>query len=157
MFGCNRHGAFGGPINAETFFMRLARGSGVNGLAAMSGKTSIAYGAGPAVPLLRPLLANSRAELTRPLIAYGQDFLDDPSNDDPAFERIRTRALLGALEENGLLPEKALCRSAQRLSAAARAIRDYEDLLFQNLWTAHFMIGAAPPLIAFLGKMQALD
>lgn len=99
---------------AETVFMRLARGAGPRGLRAMAAATRIAAGAGAPVALLRPFLDVERARLEATLAAAGQAFIDDPSNDDPAYERVRTRALLAALEEQGLLTHAALAAAAAR-------------------------------------------
>ena len=93
---------------AETVFMRLARGAGPKGLAGMEDEIQIAAGAASPVRLLRPLLCFSRARLTATVEAFEQPFIDDPSNDDPKFERVRVRALLAALEENELLTVDAL-------------------------------------------------
>ena len=76
---------------AETVMMRLARGSGVDGLAGMMRETLAPW------PVLRPLLGVTRARLRAVLTAAGHDWIDDPSNDDTAFERIRMRQALDAL------------------------------------------------------------
>jgi tRNA(Ile)-lysidine synthase len=72
---------------AETVAMRLARRSGPDGLAGMAALVDQ-----PEVRLLRPLLGVSRARLTATLLARGVQWLDDPSNVDPRFERARVRA-----------------------------------------------------------------
>ena len=72
---------------AETVAMRLARRSGPDGLAGMAALVDH-----PEVRLLRPLLDVSRARLTATLLARGVQWLDDPSNVDPRFERARLRA-----------------------------------------------------------------
>jgi tRNA(Ile)-lysidine synthase len=72
---------------AETVAMRLARRSGRDGLAGMAALVDQ-----PEVRLLRPLLGVSRARLTATLVARGVQWLDDPSNVDPRFERARLRA-----------------------------------------------------------------
>lgn len=72
--------------------------------------------------LLRPLLETPRARLIATLQALVQEWIDDPSNDDPAFERIRTRALLAALAEQNLLTRDALVRTAARARAAAERL-----------------------------------
>src|SRR5262249_13344993 len=74
---------------AETVLLRLARGSGLDGLAAMA---PIAERAG--VRLIRPLLPIPRARLRATLAGAQQSWVDDPSNDDPAHARIRMRRLL---------------------------------------------------------------
>lgn len=114
----------------ETVFMRLARGAGARGIAAMREETSIAAGAGAPMRLLRPMLGFSRAAATDYLNALGQDFIDDPSNADEGFERVRVRALLAALAEQGLLTAAALGDTARRLGEADKRLRAEEDGLF---------------------------
>jgi tRNA(Ile)-lysidine synthase len=96
---------------AETFLMRLARGSGIKGLAAMRSDES------GTVLLERPLLGVSRAELRATLMAAHHPWIDDPSNDDMRFERARLRRAAPVLRELGLSPE-AIARSARRLERA---------------------------------------
>jgi len=72
---------------AETVAMRAARQSGPDGLAGMAALVEQ-----PEVRLLRPLLGVPRARLTATLVARGVQWLDDPSNVDPRFERARMRA-----------------------------------------------------------------
>ncbi len=101
---------------AETFLMRLARGSGVDGLAAMAG-TSRAEG----VPWLRPLLGLRRAALRAWLAEAGIGWVEDASNDDPAFARVRAREALGPLAALGLGPER-LAATAARMARARVAL-----------------------------------
>lgn len=117
---------------AETAFMRIARGAGPLGLAAMQARRMIAAGPERPVALLRPLLEIPRCRLSATLAAFGQDSIADPSNDDPGFERVRTRALLAALSEQGLLSTEALCRTAARMRAAADRIRAADDDFFER-------------------------
>lgn len=72
---------------AETVAMRAARRSGPDGLAGMAALVEHSE-----VRLLRPLLGVSRARLTATLRARDVQWLDDPSNVDPRFERARMRA-----------------------------------------------------------------
>jgi tRNA(Ile)-lysidine synthase len=74
---------------AETVLMRLARGGGLDGLAGMA---SIAGREG--VRLIRPLLTVAPARLRATLGAARQGWIEDPSNSDPGFERIRWRNLI---------------------------------------------------------------
>jgi tRNA(Ile)-lysidine synthase len=104
---------------AETLLMRLARGSGVDGLAAMAASRPLVRG-GP-LPLLRPLLGLSRQRLLVTLEARGIAWADDPSNANAAFERVRLRAAAPALESLGLTG-KALAASAARLQRARAAL-----------------------------------
>ena len=128
---------------AETLFMRLARGSGVRGLSAMNDETMIAAGAGAPVRLLRPLLTYSRAQLTAAVTGMGQEYIDDPSNDDPNYERVRVRALLAGLEENVFLTNAALAQTAQRLRAAERRLRRQEEELFTTFGGCFYQWGGA--------------
>lgn len=82
---------------AETFLMRLSRGSGVDGLAAMSG-----LWAEGGITWQRPLLDISRSELREWLVLRELNWLEDPSNDNLRFDRVKARKLLGPLAELGL-------------------------------------------------------
>ncbi|MCX7123772.1 MAG: tRNA lysidine(34) synthetase TilS [Gammaproteobacteria bacterium] len=66
----------------ETFFLNLARGSGLNGLTAMPDSRPLGEGL-----LLRPLLEYSRAELERYAHCNGLSWIQDPSNQDERFDR----------------------------------------------------------------------
>lgn len=104
---------------AETIFARMARGSGVDGLAGMRLYNQIAAGAGRPVTLVRPLLDIQRNKLRATAVAHELPFCDDPSNDDMEFERVKRRAFLGAIEAQGLLEKSALLRTGARLRQAA--------------------------------------
>jgi tRNA(Ile)-lysidine synthase len=97
---------------AETLLMRLARGSGVRGLAGMR---RVGIVPGSDLPLLRPLLGWRRAELEQICATAGLDPARDPSNGDEQFERIRIRR---ALAEANWLDPQALASSADNLSSA---------------------------------------
>ena len=115
---------------AETVFMRLARGAGARGLAAMREESRVAAGAGAPLRLLRPMLSFSRKAVTEYLAGLEQAFVDDPSNEDDAFERVRVRSLLAALAEQDLLTAPALSDAARRLADADARLRSQEDALF---------------------------
>ena len=104
---------------AETVFARLARGSGVDGLAAMPRERLIAAGAGAPVRLVRPLLSWRRNTLRALAEGEGLPVADDPSNDDAAYERVRRRAFLAAAGVQGFLGVDALTRTAAALGEAA--------------------------------------
>jgi len=101
---------------AETFLMRLKRGSGLDGLAAIP-----LTGAWSGVAVERPLLEVTKARLVATLQARGIDFVTDPSNADMRFERARVRGSAEALAALGLTPE-ALALSARRLRRAREAL-----------------------------------
>ncbi|WP_411819488.1 tRNA lysidine(34) synthetase TilS [Hyphococcus formosus] len=116
---------------AETVFMRLGRGAGPRGLSAMKEETWVAAGAGEPIRLLRPLLGFRRLDITRFLDEAGQDYVDDPSNDDPTYERVRARAVIGALEEQNLLTAAALAKTAEEMGRAHRRHCAQEEAAFE--------------------------
>ncbi|MBV9835803.1 MAG: tRNA lysidine(34) synthetase TilS [Alphaproteobacteria bacterium] len=71
---------------AETYVLRKERDSGPDGLAGMSACVEF-----PEVRVLRPLLPVPRARLSASLKARRQPWIDDPSNEDPAYRRARLR------------------------------------------------------------------
>ncbi|HLI13587.1 MAG TPA: tRNA lysidine(34) synthetase TilS [Alphaproteobacteria bacterium] len=103
---------------AETFLLRLGRGSGVEGLAAMAPVTETSD-----LRLLRPLLTVPRARLAATLVAAKQDWLDDPSNRDPRHGRVRLRLLMPGLAREGLGPLR-LAATARQLGFARQALEE---------------------------------
>jgi len=88
---------------AETMVMRLNRGAGLRGLAGMRARALVPGGD---LPLLRPLLGWRRESLVTLVAGAGIAAVDDPSNRDMRFERVRVRAdLAGAawLDRAGLV------------------------------------------------------
>ncbi|MCP5371685.1 MAG: tRNA lysidine(34) synthetase TilS [Hyphomicrobiales bacterium] len=84
---------------AETVLMRLGRGSGPDGLAAMAPVLAAAE-----TRLLRPLLTVPGARLRALLAAAGQGWIEDPSNADTRFERVRLRRRLAQRRATGASP-----------------------------------------------------
>ena len=116
---------------AETVLLRLAAGSGPHGLAAM-----------PLVQeradhrLIRPLLGVPRARLRETLRTHGQEWIEDPSNRDERFARIRVRRALAegdagrAAEIAAAAGELGRFRGGQERAVAeslARAVRVYPE------------------------------
>ena len=112
---------------AETLLMRLARGSGVDGLGAMQ-PVRPAMGGDTACDLVRPLLHVRGARLREVLRSEGLSWLEDPSNDLDRFERVRIRKAAAQLAEIGLENEK-IALSARRIARAREALdRAVDDL-----------------------------
>lgn len=101
---------------AETLLMRLMRGSGVDGLAGMNDWRD-AFG----LRWLRPMLDVGRADLRDFLTARGIGWIDDPSNDNEMFDRVRLRKAMAAL---GIEPS-ALAQSAHNIAEARGALSHY--------------------------------
>ncbi len=96
---------------AETVLMRQKSGSGWRGLAGMAERAI--YPVWPILPdlvVLRPLLAFSRKTLRVYNVENGLEWIDDPSNENRQFTRIRLRDQLSeqaAARQNLLLMAKA--------------------------------------------------
>ncbi len=101
---------------AETVLLRLAAGSGLDGLAAMPRIQETSWGR-----VLRPLLGVSRPRLRATLASLGQGWIEDPANADPAFARARLRRSAGVLAREGLTPAR-LGATASRIGAARQAL-----------------------------------
>jgi tRNA(Ile)-lysidine synthase len=102
---------------SETIAMRAARDSGADGLAGMAALLEQ-----PQARLLRPLLAVPRERLTATLQARRVNWIDDPSNDDPRFERVRVRGKAATpievwhrAADSRAAHEKALAKAAVEL------------------------------------------
>jgi len=130
---------------AETFLMRLKRGSGLDGLAAIPEE-----GAWAGLVLLRPLLDLPKARLVATLDDLGVPFIIDPSNVDPRFERGRMRCAVDALAKLGLTPE-AIALSARRLRRARTAL----DVAAHGFLEAHTETSAAGYAVINLAALVA--
>jgi tRNA(Ile)-lysidine synthase len=106
---------------AETVLFRLARGSGLMGLAAMAQVSPLPIGADEMGFLLRPLLHVPKLRLVATLRAAGISYSEDPSNLDPRFTRARLRALMPHLAREGL-SAPGLSRFAARMRRADATI-----------------------------------
>ena len=102
---------------AETLLMRLNRGSGVRGLAAMRPASPLL--GNDNISLVRPVLHWRRADLADLVISAGLSATDDPSNHDDRHERVRVRRLLA---NSDWLDPAALAASAAYLAAADDAV-----------------------------------
>ncbi len=119
---------------AETVLMRLMRGAGVRGLAAM--RPSAALPGAAQVTLLRPLLSWRRSTLAALVAAAGVQPVDDPSNHDERHERVRVRRLIA---EQPAFDSLAIARSARHLAAADEAIA----FAAEREWSAVRTVGDA--------------
>ena len=106
---------------AETLLMRMLRGSGIAGLAAMARETER-----EGLWLARPLLDVPKSRLVATLGRAKIAFADDPTNFDMGFTRPRLRALMPALAEEGG-DSRSLARLATRLARANAAIEVLAD------------------------------
>ena len=106
---------------AETVLIRMSRGSGVSGLAAMARISTLPGDDERQLYLVRALLDIPKARLVATLRAAKIPFADDPSNRDPRFTRARLRGLMDELAREGL-DARRLALLARRLKRADLAI-----------------------------------
>src|SRR5712664_1732190 len=106
---------------AETLLMRLLRGSGINGLAAMARESER-----DGVLLARPFLHVSKSQLVATLKKAKIGFADDPTNRDTSFTRPRLRAIMPVLAAEGG-DARNLARLASRLARANQAVEVLVD------------------------------
>lgn len=95
---------------AETFLLRLQRGSGVDGLSCMLPVTERC-----GVKIIRPQLADDPEELRNYLRRQKVDWMEDASNQCDDFQRVKIRKFLPELE-------RAVGLSAQRLAETAAVL-----------------------------------
>jgi tRNA(Ile)-lysidine synthase len=100
----------------ETFWMRLAHGSGLDGLAGMA-KSRTSGG----INIIRPVLDFTREQLRATCRDFNIDWAEDPSNSNPKFLRVRLRDFETALAAEGLSPQR-LSLTLQKLEDAREAL-----------------------------------
>lgn len=118
---------------AETVLMRLAKGSGPAGLAAMRPIQSRA-----GVRVLRPLLEVAKERLIATCKAQALPFVEDPSNQDSRFLRARLREAEPALEALGL--------TAEALAMVAEKQAEFAGFIERSLIAAAGQMVTADPL-----------
>ncbi|CAA0123653.1 tRNA(Ile)-lysidine synthase [Halioglobus japonicus] len=102
----------------ETFFLRLMRGAGVEGLAGMPRQRNLG-----GAELVRPLLDFARAELERYAQHHDLAFVEDPSNQDTAMDRNYLRAeLLPVLSARWPSYRNQVARAMAHLASASEAV-----------------------------------
>lgn len=116
---------------AETVLLRLARGSGIDGLAGMA-----PVRADGAVRVIRPLLRFSHDRLLATCRAGGVDWIEDPSNRNPRFARARLRAARESLDGEGLDASR-LGEVARRAGRARAALEQATAALLAEAATLH--------------------
>ena len=133
---------------AETVVMRLNRGSGLSGLAAIRALQSLPE---VPVPLVRPLLGWRRAELASLVADAGWEAVDDPSNHSDTFDRVRLRKALAGAD---WLDPKAISHSAALLGEADDALiwavgQEVAQFVRRTSEMAHYaaLASGAPALI----------
>lgn len=117
----------------ETFFLRLMRGAGVDGLAAIPRTRAIGDGV-----LVRPLLDVPRAAIEQYASRHTLVHVEDPSNTDTAMDRNFLRAqLLPLLESRWPAYRQTVMRASGHMASTVRVLQEG--------------LGVAPTVYSLLG------
>ena len=107
----------------ENFFIRIVRGSGLNGLVSFSKNTKYR---GQDLHIIRPLLNLEKKDLVHTSNKVFSFFVKDPSNINEDYKRTRIRKLLYSLEKEGL-DVKKLKLTINNLKDSNKSIKFYVD------------------------------
>ncbi len=102
---------------AETVLMRLARGSGIDGLRGME-----TYNRVSGIMLWRPWLSVTREQIEAYLTEQQQPWIDEASNHSNAYTRNRIRSLMPALATQGLTQQR-LSQTASHMQRASHCLQ----------------------------------
>ncbi len=113
---------------AETFLIRLFRGSGVDGLAAMRPRSDypLPLPGRAAVTICRPLLFTARARLEATLRAKDQHWIEDPSNHNQLYTRVKVRKLLQQNDIDGFTVPR-MAQTAARMGRVQSLLKSLTD------------------------------
>ncbi|MDB5614503.1 MAG: tilS [Devosia sp.] len=136
---------------AETVLMRMAHGSGLEGLKGMTTMSEI-----EGVMVHRPLLGTDPATLRDIVLATGLVPADDPSNHDTHYERVRWRQAMPALAALGL-DAAAIAQFAERAADADAAIAQMADGCFAEIVRLDGFGAARIELAPFVGLSPAIS
>lgn len=115
---------------SETLLLALKRGSGIKGLAAMQVRSELWQ-----IPIFRPLLNYSRAQLESYVQAQNLHWIEDESNQDNRYDRnfLRNRILPELRQRWGYI-DRTLQRSAQHCFEQQQLLEELLQPLFQQLY-----------------------
>ena len=112
----------------ETFFMRLLRGSGIDGLAAINPVTQLNKN----LILFRPLLQVTKAQLKEYLLANKQVWFEDDTNNNTKFLRNKVRKFLYEIEDKNLLDQRII-KTTEHFARAKDFLESHTKYIFQKL------------------------
>ena len=105
----------------ENFFLRMSRGSGLKGLVSLGERTQIQN-----INLIRPLIKLHKKDLLFLSKFVFNFYVDDPSNYDPTFNRIKIRNFIEQLKLSGFNMKKFQL-SIENLKRSDQTIRFYVE------------------------------
>ena len=106
----------------ENFLIRLLRGSGLTGLASMSVITKY----NKHLKIIRPFLNLKKRDLKYVTLNYFNTYINDPSNKDKKFLRVRIRKYRKKMEKEGLDTRKII-KTVDNLVSANQALNYYKN------------------------------
>jgi len=109
-----------GDDQIETVLFRLCKGSGLDGLVGMRPVQNFTQ----TVTLLRPLLSVSHEDLIATCKQRGWPWVEDPSNINDHYARVRLRGILDVIKGEGLSPARMMMVSKK----LQRAVKTFEQL-----------------------------
>lgn len=116
----------------ETTMARLIHGAGTSGLAGIPpvGGSALSH-----VTRVRPLISSRRAETRAYCDEVGLEYVDDPSNEDPRFERAVIRQMvLKPIEEHwGDGAIRAMSNSVERIAEDDAALDSQANILYSGM------------------------
>ncbi|MCX2975845.1 tRNA lysidine(34) synthetase TilS [Candidatus Marimicrobium litorale] len=112
----------------ETFFLRLMRGAGVEGLAGMPRQRQLGAG-----QLCRPLLGVSRENIEAYACRHNLAFVTDPSNSGAADRSFLRQQVLPLLSERWPAYRTSVARAAGHMQAVAALLPDAPTTVFSAL------------------------
>ena len=130
---------------AETFMMRLQRGSGLNGLCGMQEVSEL-----NGLKILRPFLKTPPAKLKKYLQKQNIRWVTDSSNNCDDFLRVRVRKFLPQMEEAiGITPQRLV-----DTMAVLQRSRNYIDTQVQKFIKQHVRFWEKAGLSVSLGVLK---
>ena len=111
-----------GDDQIENFFIRLLRGSGLTGLSSMT--TNAKYSS--QLKIIRPFLHFKKMDLNYVTSNYFKTYIEDPSNEDEKFLRVRIRKYRKYMEREGLDTRKII-KTVDNLVSANEALNFYKN------------------------------
>ena len=134
----------------ETMIMRILRGSGIDGMSGIREKRT---------DIIRPLLHFQKSELVAYVANQGLDAVDDPSNRDQGFDRVRVRNALQDLEgfdtrSSGSPPTISQPRTSVALSRTSTFLTSFNGGCCSNACT--FVILLYPRAATRLTRQSSL-
>ena len=111
-----------GDDQIENFFIRLLRGSGLSGLSSMPEKVKY----NKHLKIIRPFLKFEKKDLKYVTLNYFKTYINDPSNKNEKFLRIRIRKYRKNMEKEGL-DTKKIIKTVDNLISADQALNFYKN------------------------------